>query len=279
MTYTRASFLVLFFGMAPIDAICGAIVYSTGFENPPLIAGSQLLGQDGWSTAIPPFLNPSAATITSSLAASGTQSVVVLGSSLQSSGGITAPYDAVGSYRRPVNFDAAAAGQPLVRVRAVVRLDGPVSPAGTNFDYVAASVAARGVEGALGELELTSDGRVYAYTGNAVADRSQSLFSAPITLGAWHTLTIDIDFLTNFYAFSVDGMLLGQTPFEPGFVADTLVRGSIVTYGGPILRDAYAFRFDDFEISAQATPEPTSLALFGIAAVVLGMRRVGWRRR
>src|SRR5947208_16343431 len=39
-------------------------LYSTSFEQPTFQDGDQLLGLDGWSLAIPDFLNPDAATIT-----------------------------------------------------------------------------------------------------------------------------------------------------------------------------------------------------------------------
>jgi hypothetical protein len=39
-------------------------------------------------------------------------------------------YDAIGSYRRSVNFDVGAAGFPIIRVQANVRIDGPRTPPG-----------------------------------------------------------------------------------------------------------------------------------------------------
>ena len=61
-------------GLAVLGSASAAsadVVYSTGFEDPPFAASSQLLGQDGWSLAVPPFLNPSAATITNAVAHTG----------------------------------------------------------------------------------------------------------------------------------------------------------------------------------------------------------------
>jgi hypothetical protein len=219
------SLLVVTFGLTVLGltTIASAyVVYSTGFEDPPFANGSALLGQDGWSTAIPPFLNPSAATITNALAHTGLQSLQVGGIDIATSDDpetpeydpITDPYDAVGSYRRPVDFDAAAAGYPIVRLQTDVYLDGPVS---STPSFVSQSLAARSGDGGVGEIELGSDGNAYAYTGNF---GSSVLFSTPVSLGEWHTFAIDIDFLNDQYAFRVDGTLLGQHAFEAGFTSD-----------------------------------------------------------
>jgi hypothetical protein len=277
--------LSIFVGVAVIGAACTApaqVIYSTGFEDPPLAANSQLLGQDGWSDAIPPFLNPAAATITGATAHTGLQSLQVRGQDLVSSDDpdtpeydpITDPYDAVGSYRRPVDYDAAAAGYPIVRLQTDVYLDGPTS---TTPSFVSQSLAARSGDGGVGEIELGSDGNVYAYTGNF---DSPTLFSAPISLNAWHTFAIDVDFLNDQYAFYVDGAFLVQHAFDAGFTSDVLLRGSVVTYAYPDTaatsehRSDYTFRFDNFSITA--VPEPASAVMatgWLVASVVRPRRR------
>ena len=40
-------------------------------------------------------------------------------------------------------------------------------------------------------------------------------FSAPITLGEWHTFAIEVDFFNDRYAFFVDGTFLGQQAKQP----------------------------------------------------------------
>ena len=47
---TKSLILVSLFSAA-LPSASAATIYSTGFENPPFANGSQLLGQDGWSTA------------------------------------------------------------------------------------------------------------------------------------------------------------------------------------------------------------------------------------
>ena len=235
------------------------------------MAGSGVLGTDGWSLAIPGFLNPGAATVTNAVFQSGLQSMEVLGSNLASSGGVTSPYEAVGSYRRPIGFDAAVNGYPRVRVEADVRLDGP--SVGTG-DLAAASVAARSELASVGEIELSSDGVVYAFDGTG----GPILFtSTALDLSQWHRLAIEVDFLNNQSSFFVNGTFLGQFTYAASNTSDVLLRGAVVAYARPndaqlgFDRSDFAYRFDNFSVSA--VPEPTSLAIFGTGVTLLAFSR------
>lgn len=255
----------------------GTVVYETGFESPPFAVDSQLLGQDGWSTAIPPFLNGNAATITDDLANGGLQAARVRGSDLVSSpidpdsgAPLTDPYDAVGSYRRPVAFDSAAAGLTTVHLRTDLRLDGPgVGPA----KYFSASLVAKSGDAGYAELEIASNGLIYAYTsqGGTLAT------TAPVTLNAWHTLGIDVDYLQDRFAFSLDGVSLGDYPFDASFTSDILARGALVTYALPddpnanFARSDYEAVFDNFSITA--VPEPSTQWLLLLAVTAAGCYR------
>ena len=270
------SFLLASIITAALHSAPAATLYSTGFESPTFANGSQLLGQDGWSLAIPPFLNPSAATITNSIAASGLQSVQVRGVDLVGAVEVS-PYAAVGSYRRPLNFDSAAAGLPFVQIQSSVRLDGPTlgGTPGDVADFFAANIAARIGDGFAGELSLSSDGKVYGFTGTG-EDVPLFTFNS-VALNAWHTLGILIDFSANTYTFSVDGTSSSAFAFDAGVVSDVLVRESLVVYSRPdagtSLRSNYTARFDN--VSAVATPEPTSGLLLTLGSIAL----VGFRRR
>lgn len=250
------------------------VVYSTGFENPPFATGSQLLGQDGWSTAIPPFLNPAAAVVAAELPAAGAQAVRVSGGSLQAAAEVS-PYTAIGSYRRPVDYNAGATGLTTVRVEADVRLDGPGT---TGTDTAAASLAARSGSGPVGEIEVSSDGLVKGYASNLPAGTLTPTFTAPVTLGAYHRLAIEVDFAADTYRFFVDGAALGTPlPFDAGFTSDVLARGALVTYarGDAGARDAYTYRFDNFAVTAVPEPAAAGTVMAGTAGL-LGARR---RRR
>ena len=252
---------------ASLHSASAQILYSTGFENPPFANGSTLLGQDGWSTAIPPFLNPNAATITNVAAQAGLQSVRVRGVDLVSAPDV-APNAAVGSYRRPLNYDTAAPGNlPIVRIQADIRLDGPVIGTG---DFFSVNLAGRTPDGGDPELSISSDGMVYGYGNTGI------LYSAPITLNAWHTLGISIDFAADTYTYSVDGTSSAAYPIGGGFTSDFLLRESLVAYAQPDaggnVRSAFTAYYDNVSATA-VVPEPASASLLTLGCVsLLGFR-------
>ena len=284
--------------------ICPAC-YATGFENPPFILGPLLapppapppfLGQDGWVGAPP--LSPNAAVI---VVFSGNQSVQVRGADLVTQKDdinkvTNGYYDAIGSYRKPVNFDVGAAGLPIVRIQANVRIDGPLSPPTEAShpcvfaryahpvpcnNFFSASVTARAQvvdakgnqidTAGIGELAISSDGHVYGYSGDE--NVPTFLTSAAITLGAWHTLAVDLNFRTRTFSFSVDGNPLPgpsfqfplpgpfQFPYQFPYKANTnmLLRGSLVVYAAPdntsatppLLRGNYVAHQDNFSIETK----------------------------
>jgi hypothetical protein len=98
----------------------GLILYQTDFE-PPTFSPGVLVGQDGWTAPPPPPASPfssNAAVISTTEPRLGTQSVLVPGADLIHQDFITnvtgGYYDAIGSYRKPVNYDTA--GTQTVRV-------------------------------------------------------------------------------------------------------------------------------------------------------------------
>ena len=232
----------------------GIIYNSTGFEH--FVVGHTLVGQDGWVQALP-FLNPQAAVVSKD----PRQAIRVRGGDLTSDFDDLDPYDAVGSYRRPLTdcfrcgptgYDTIANGTPVVRIQAEVRLDGPLA---TSPDLFSASIANRVIGGiALGELIVDADGHVYGYTGNDPSGQEFPQASAAIALGAWHHLTIELNFATRTYAFFVDGGSIGGPfLFPDGVSTNVLARGSIVTYarpdGGAFARSNYVVHFDNFSVT------------------------------
>jgi hypothetical protein len=268
--YYVAGIVALLGWLHPTQA---SIIYGTGFENPPFAAGSQLVGQDGW--VVPDFLSPNAAIITNAVARSGSQSVQIRGADLVSAPQVMPDYDAVGSYRRPVNYDASS-GTPIVLVQADVRLDGATLGSGDSFT---ATIAARSGNGGVGELGISSDGFIYGYNGNF---GSPLLFSTAASLGDWYTLGILLDFAADTFTFLVNGVSFGTFSFEPGFTSDVLLRGSMVVYARPdtsvYQRQNYVAYYDNFSI--RVVPEPSAFALTMIGVVALaGVCRLKQARR
>ena len=234
------------------NALRNKVYDSQGFEPQPFVDGTPLLGTDGWSTAIPPFLNPIAATITNAASSNGRQSVEVWGGDLFGSDGITAPYDAVGSYRRPVNYEVSLL-RPTVVVEADLLLE--TDQPGTVDDFFTLTIAARsGDSETLGEVGLSSSGSAVAYDFDAPPGALPA-FTAPIDFNEWHHVTIMMDFTGEKanVAYFVDGVLIGAMPTES--TSRTLSRGSMVVYALPDgdgnARANYTARLDNFRISVQ----------------------------
>jgi hypothetical protein len=237
-------------GVVADDAHQSKIYDSSSFEAQPFAAGGLLLGVDGWSTAIPPFLNPEAATITRADSSTGRQSVEVWGGDMIGSEGITAPYDAVGSYRRPLDHEVTPL-KPIVVMEADLLLE--TDEAATEEDFFSMTIAARSGDGeTLGEIGLSSSGLAVAYGFNAPPG-STPLFDAPIEFNQWHHVSIVMDFAgekTN-VAYFVDGKLIGAMPTES--TSDVLLRGAMVVQALPDgvedTRANYTARYDNFRVS------------------------------
>jgi hypothetical protein len=231
----------------------GQTIYSTGFEPDTFLADTALVGQDGW--VAPPPLSPNAAIVSADKPRQGKQSVHVLGANLEhqdfineATGGY---YDAIGSYRRPVNYDTG--GSQTVRISAHVRVDGPRTASGNNF--FSASLGGRaetaGGNAGVGELALSSDGHAFAYSGND--NVPTFLASKRVKLRQWHDLTIVADFATHTSRFYVDEDLLATFAWDTSEVySGVLLRGSLLAYAAPDTTENqkadYAAHYDAFSI-------------------------------
>ncbi len=264
-----------------IAMLCGAVpaaraqnVYQTGFEDPPFVAGQPLVGQDGWVIQL--FngspLGPNAA-ISTAHPASGLQSVLVQGADLTPTG---VGYD-VGSYRKFVDFDVAAAGSPIVRIQADMRLDGPLTPQTDDRvtgDFLSVNLVAFSTDGNVGEMSLSSDGHAYSYSAGG-----SYLFERPVSLGQYQQLGMDLDFAAGMTTYRLNGEILGTQPFADGFMSEVLNRGSLVVYAvdpDPLGRDrnAYTAYYDNFSIAVVPEPNgwgPLMCSVIGAVAI--------WRRR
>lgn len=265
-TLSKYSTVQRFASLAAIPLLISAYngksqnIYSTGFEDPPFVAGQPLAGQDGW--VAPPPLSPDAAVVTTDKPRQGQQTVHVLGGDLvhqdfinEVTGGY---YDAIGSYRHAVDYDTG--GTQIVRVSAHVRIDGPKTATGNNF--FSAGIAAIGVDpngdaSGIGELAISSDGHVYGYSSQDLVPTF--LTSTRVRLGQWHELSIVLDFAARTYTFFVDDRSLGTFAFDPSATSNILRRGSLIAYAAPdtatLKKADYAAHYDHFSIKVIAEQE------------------------
>ncbi|MGY6276156.1 hypothetical protein [Methylomonas sp. MgM2] len=239
-------------------------VYQTGFERPTFQAGDELLGLDGWSTAIPPFLNPSAAIITRNEARGDhrrfRQSVEVRGEDLIGSDGITSPYDAVGSYRKPVD-QTLTEDNKMARIDADLLLETDAPK--TLGEFFSLTIAARSGDGeTLGEVGLSSAGIVEAFPFNA-APGSPAAFHKRIHFNKWYHVAMLIDFEHRTTSYFIDQHFLGAVPAPSE--SNILSRGALVVYARPdgdqttgpdSTRDDYKAHFDNFRISLHGAAPP-----------------------
>jgi hypothetical protein len=230
----------------------GQVVYETGFESRLFEPGVALAGLDGWVTL--PF-NSTSAKITDAASATGRKSVEVWGGDLESSKHFTfPPYEAVGSYRQPVNY-AVLPNAPIVIVEADLLLE--TDKPATDDDFFTMTIAARSGDGeTLGEMALSSAGSADVY-GFDAAPGDPTVFSTQTELNEWHHLSLVMDFSaeTTTVAYFLDGELIFVTPTTS--TSKILLRGSMVVYarkdGGGDKRANYTARFDNFRISVHGT--------------------------
>lgn len=249
----------------------GRTLYSAGFEQPKFLGGEQLEGLDGWSTPprsldFPPNLNPMAAKITGAAGRRGEQSIEVRGAELLPLG-VDNPYDAVGSYRKQLDYTVSRDRQ-IVRIEADLLLE--TNQPKTKGDFFGLTIAARSADGKnLGELGLTSDLKVDGYKFNAgTADSTPWVFKDLTSFNRWHRVAIQLDYLNRKTSYFMDGQSLGQpTDFDED-TGNVLARVAMVVYarvdgdktgdnetGRPSLRSNYAARFDNFKVSVGRDPQ------------------------
>ena len=147
-----------------------------------------------------------------------------------------------------------------MRVSALVQVDGPPTP-GVNFFSASIAAVAQGQEPSgvlapegVGELAISSDGNVYAYSG---ADLVPTFFtSAPVSLGEWHSLAVEANFATRQSSFFLDDVpLSGKSyDFDTRLTTNILLRGSMLTYCAQdsyFKKKDYSAQFDTFKIEVE----------------------------
>jgi hypothetical protein len=272
--------------------------YSTSFEEPPFTLGS-IDGQDGWMATGASYEQE----VVNTVALTGTQSFyrnnnVVSGSfgdqpfsaplpSGEAAGestavGVTAGLDKTTFSMWFLAGDTSGPDGSFVSLSAT-------DDSGSRINYIGiANTAAGGLT--LNAYDVTSNG-----FGNAVDFNEYSLTGTPLDRTTWHELLVETSFVpgpnNDIVKYYVDGSLEAtisswedyyrDDPEQAGngnqvFAVDRVWFGTRAAPSafGFTNGDADGFYFDNFSVSA--VPEPASIALLGMAASAILLRR---RRR
>ena len=235
--------------------------YSTAFP---------LSGQNGWMS---PF-GSSAVTISRLQAKTGEQSIRIRGSSLVP----VEPGLRGAAVTRNSDLDPIASGNPIVFVQASVRLDGPSTDqgGGSNDDLVSANTKVVDEGGAtVAELILSSNGHAYAFANNGANAYN---FETPAALGAYHTVGLQLNYLTRTTDYFLDEQYLGTLAFGDNIQSRLFAQPflELIATDSPALdRGAFTAWYDDFSIKQTPAPEPTSvlLCLLGVAGSMSNLSR------
>lgn len=242
------------------DRARGDIIYQTGFEPPAFMAGTTVDGQGGFSVTVG---DPNAITVTTSQPHSGTQALLFTGGNLSDSPPPNGPGFFVGTAGVAVNYDALAAGNPVVSLEASIRLDGPSTATGIGHtgDLVSFNLEAILGDGSYFSTYLSSDGNAYGYSQQYDA-------MTPVALGVYHDVKLLLDFGARTSTYVVDGLTFGTKAFDPSVTSSVLANAQFTMYAidPPADRSLYMARADDF--SVRSVPEPSSLALCLIGGLV-----------
>jgi MYXO-CTERM domain-containing protein len=175
------------------------------------------------------------------------------------------------------------AATPIVRVTYDQRIkdSGPVNTADIPLvGFYMEGFTATGQQQQVGFMMLNLNNGATAITaGGTTLSTTNGIY----TRDAWHNIEVDFNFATQTYSATLDGLLLNfggvtNLPFRNTngptvSIAEYGFQASFNTFSGSNVNDAF---FDNFLVTATAVPEPTSLALAGLAGLGVAWR---WRRR
>jgi hypothetical protein len=226
------------------QALADTIVYSTGFEAPAYHTGA-LAGQDGWSG--------SGGVVENTLAYAGTQAV---------------ESNAIGV----VKTQGAVGDLTMLSVSS----DGPMMQVSDEFYATAADPNVAWEVLAIGGNGTNNSGLVgqlFVADGYAILGGSTNGGLVPISIDAWNSYTIDINFTTGTETGYVNNTLIDTLTIASNSTEVTEVGFGIDGANGASSQ-AY---FDN--LSVDTVPEPATLMLFAPGLLALAACRQRRRQR
>lgn len=228
-----------------------AQVYSTSFESPTFSVGN-LEGQDGWSTT---NTTQPTWTVSADRAKTGTQSVK------WSDAGVTTGTSSF-AWRDVSSF--ATNPVPALNASFSVFIE-QNSAASRRFGFdVFYNTSDRS------RLVIDKNTGVFANTAIGSTTLSQLGTLSTASAGRWVDISVSINFVTKAVSATVDGINIAL----PSLGASTTEATDIDLFRGlnsPLSGETGLAYFDD--VTYQAVPEPTTMALLALGAVVANRRR------
>ena len=273
-----------------------SIFNSNGFESPSYSAGT-ITGQNASTVAGPltfqALPTPSAGMIQTGTTFAGSQAFQIVGSQLVSTSALgygDANFWYV-DFSTANAFKPVASGNPIVHMQFQGRVSGALAlPSDIPFagPYLEGFTASN-TQQALTPVLFNTNGGITVFT-NTTAGDSNGLISTADGLAsreAWHSVDLQMNFNTQTFRVILDGSPVTFTqgafsgtdvPFRNTFgptvsIAELGMQGYYNATFSPTLNNVY---FDNWSVTAQPVPEPSTLALVGFAAVGAAVR---YRRR
>ena len=241
----------------PANPVIALVLYSTGFERPTFAPGL-LEGQDAWFAQ--DGISVNAATISTDLARSGSQSLRLDAANLENFPGI----GSVGFSVRNVSFAPLASGSQFVNLSADINVTGPIAACSVASPLGAPNSCAIGL--ALDGPGLLPFGVITLNIGGGfVVARNVDGIAAPgptYNFGEWANVVASYDFENEVVRGFFNGVQFGEVPFTAG-VDDTIIAIDIglgVLTPTPVT--GLIVHIDN--LSVTAIPEPPMFALLAL---------------
>jgi MYXO-CTERM domain-containing protein len=226
---------------------------------------------------------PPAGFVQSGIASTGTQAFRVSGPALRDDPTLSDQTFWFRGYPTAGTAFTPGAATPIVRVTYDQRISGsgPVNTADIPLvGLYMEGFNATGQQQQVGSVLLNLNNGATAITAGGT---SLSTVNNVYTRDIWHAIEVDFNFATQTYSATIDGVLLSfggvtNLPFRntngpTASIAEFGIEASYNTFSGSNVNDAY---FDNLVVTAMPVPEPTPLALAGVAGLAAAWR---WRRR